>query len=351
MIRKIFRCKKKCPMLVRLIAGGFILYLLFELSGHVLQKKEFDLSNQVTLLSENNSALSWPLPKEELDLNDFTKLIDITGFEFQMNNYPCDSSRPLLMLILIHSAPENVQLRQVIRESWGQRNDDYEVLFLLGKVNNPKIQKSLEEEETIYSDLVQGNFIDSYRNLTYKHAMALKWAIYYCPNYRYLLKTDDDVFVNTPALLDFVEQRLSPWGAQNLILCGKYYPFAYVQRDDTSKWKVTYEEYPGGLYPPYCAGWAVMYSRDVVFSLYKEAQLQKYFWVDDVHITGTLAAAANLTHTSLDPLVLSPEDAYYLLKYKYLINVDNFLLGSYNLQPEAIEELWQIALEKNAVAL
>ena len=64
-------------------------------------------------------------------------------------------------------------------------------------------------------------------------------------------------------------------------------------------------EYPGRMYPPYCAGWFVLYSPDVVILLYREAQRTEYFWIDDVHVTGTLAARANPTHTPLGNLVLS----------------------------------------------
>ncbi|CAA9994639.1 unnamed protein product, partial [Nesidiocoris tenuis] len=49
--------------------------------------------------------------------------------------------------------------------------------------------------------------------------MALKWATYHCPSARYLLKTDDDVFVNAPKLEKFLRNELSPFGARRLILC------------------------------------------------------------------------------------------------------------------------------------
>jgi hypothetical protein len=42
--------------------------------------------------------------------------------------------------------------------------------------------------------------------MTYKHIMALKWALYYCPRVRYVLKSDDDTFVNTPVLMRALAQ-------------------------------------------------------------------------------------------------------------------------------------------------
>jgi hypothetical protein len=76
----------------------------------------------------------------------------------------------------------------------------------------------LEDESNLYQDMVIGPFLDSYRNLTYKHVMALKWVHYHCPEARYVLKSDDDVFVHTPAL-----QRLIANGTfhkENAITCG-----------------------------------------------------------------------------------------------------------------------------------
>ena len=63
------------------------------------------------------------------------------------------------------------------------------------------LQVSLESENDRYHDLLQGSFKDTYRNLTYKHITVLKWVLYYCPGVRYVLKSDDDVFVNTPMLM------------------------------------------------------------------------------------------------------------------------------------------------------
>jgi hypothetical protein len=42
--------------------------------------------------------------------------------------------------------------------------------------------------------------------MTYKHIMALKWVVYFCPGVRYVLKTDDDTFVNTPVLIRALAQ-------------------------------------------------------------------------------------------------------------------------------------------------
>jgi hypothetical protein len=72
---------------------------------------------------------------------------------------------------------------------------------------NPNTQKLIELENSKFGDILQGNFIDAYRNLTYKHTMVFKWFLESCASAEYLLKTDDDVFINTPFLIHYLENR------------------------------------------------------------------------------------------------------------------------------------------------
>ncbi|KAF5288255.1 hypothetical protein FQA39_LY04023, partial [Lamprigera yunnana] len=187
------------------------------------------------------------------------------------------------LLILIHSAPKNYDRRKSIRETWGSKRDRIAVFFMLGTVKETLVQNKLEDENESHNDIIQGSFLDIYRNMTYKHVMTLKYAVYHCPQAKYILKTDDDVFVNIPTMLDFLTLDLSPNGAKNLLSCTKQ-TNAPVKRTYRSKWRVSFSDYKGRFYPPYCPGWVILYSPDVVFTLYKNVQQSKYFWIDDVLI-------------------------------------------------------------------
>jgi hypothetical protein len=44
-----------------------------------------------------------------------------------------------------------------------------------------QLQAAVEKEFAQYKDLVQGNFIDSYFNNTWKTALGLRWAVEHCP--------------------------------------------------------------------------------------------------------------------------------------------------------------------------
>ncbi len=43
---------------------------------------------------------------------------------------------------------------------------------------------------------------DTYLNLTLKTVMGLKWTAKFCNVAEFVMKTDDDIFVNVPLLLD-----------------------------------------------------------------------------------------------------------------------------------------------------
>ena len=113
----------------------------------------------------------------ELPSNDERTLIDLNNFHFTINHDPCNKSQPLLLL-LIHSAPGNFAKRNVVRETWGRMSTDMIVLFIVGW--SDEYEKELLQEDIKYMDIIQGNFLDAYRNMTYKHVMALKWATYHC---------------------------------------------------------------------------------------------------------------------------------------------------------------------------
>lgn len=72
---------------------------------------------------------------------------------------------------MVHSAPTNKQLRDTIRSTWGNVNG-FKTVFLLGQVVSKDLQRDIDSEANSYGDLVQGSFMDAYRNMTLKHFMG-----------------------------------------------------------------------------------------------------------------------------------------------------------------------------------
>jgi len=316
-------------------------------------------STSMTMMSTNMSPTTTfdsNLQLELLPKNDFSQLIDLDDFEFLIDHRTkcTDLSAPPALVVLVHSAPANVVKRQVIRETWGSGSSSgnavdhhsFLLLFLIGAVNSTDLQEQIDDENDSYGDLVQGNFIDAYRNMTYKHVMALKWFVYNCPQARFLLKTDDDVFINMPLLYSYLEatpaQPASQLQRERLLFCNKI-ERAKVKRTFRSKWRVSYAEYKDKYFSNHCPGFSILYSADVVFQLYQEAQKLQYFWIDDVHITGTVASNANISITPTNSLYLSSVQQDDLISGRSQVeDVPPFLFARPDLGEKEIRQLWKL---------
>ncbi|XP_074597538.1 beta-1,3-galactosyltransferase 5-like [Brevipalpus obovatus] len=264
------------------------------------------------------------------NMNDLRQLIDLNDFQFMLNNYPCHKTnfdeisdqsdqnnyeKNIFLLIFIHSSVNNFHKRQVIRETWGSLTNvsHYQIrkVFLVGLTNDPQSQSKLIVENNAHHDIIQGNFIDSYRNMTYKHIMGLKWVSYHCQTAKFILKTDDDIFVDVFQMVPYLRGymiNLQP--PKNLISC-YLIERPVVKRNPASKWFISYEDYPDTYFPPYCYGWGVIMSPDIVNNLYIESKNATYFWIDDVFVTGILAERLKVQHVDLEP--------------KLALNADNIL--------------------------
>lgn len=117
------------------------------------------------------------------------------------------------LVILILSAPKNLERRTVIRETWltlgkntlstsSYRFKHYFVMGSLGLTGDEVLHLSAEQSE--FGDILILPVYDSYKNLTEKVLRSFEWLdeqFNFGLGYKYTLKCDDDSFVNLPALL------------------------------------------------------------------------------------------------------------------------------------------------------
>ncbi len=85
----------------------------------------------------------------------------------------------------------------------------------------------------MYNDVIMADFVDSYRNLTLKTGVALFWATKYCPQAKYIMKSDDDTVILPDGLKDLLDYARNVTG--NHIL-GQQYKNKHPIRDNSSKW-------------------------------------------------------------------------------------------------------------------
>uniref|UniRef100_A0A1B0D0R2 Hexosyltransferase n=1 Tax=Phlebotomus papatasi TaxID=29031 RepID=A0A1B0D0R2_PHLPP len=111
----------------------------------------------------------------------------------------------LQVFIFVTSAPDHRKERQSIRETWGTigNRSDVALGFVVGATHNRTLEYKLQRESLAKGDLIRTNSIDSYKNLTLKSLSMLEWTLTYCPMTQFVLKTDDDMFLNMRLLLNF----------------------------------------------------------------------------------------------------------------------------------------------------
>ena len=151
----------------------------------------------------------------------------------------------------------------------------------------------LANETHQHKDIVIGDFYEKFYNLPYKFEMILEWAYKYC-DFEYLLKTDDDVFVNLPNIYNLLD---SPEFTQHTRLyLGRAQYYAPATRK--GKYAVTYEEYAKRNYPPFVGGGAAVFSHDVVESMIPFFHRPVYK-LDDIYVAMLVAnTGVPTTHNS-----------------------------------------------------
>ncbi|XP_064172465.1 N-acetyllactosaminide beta-1,3-N-acetylglucosaminyltransferase 2a [Anguilla rostrata] len=195
--------------------------------------------------------------------------------------------RPYLLLAVKSLSP-HFDRRQAIRESWGRAgrlaNRTVATVFLLGNATAvdhfPDLSEMLRYEAAMHRDILQWDYRDSFFNLTIKEVLFLDWVHLRCPGASFVFKGDDDVFVNTRRILDFL-QGLSPGKARDLFV-GDVITHAGPHRDKKLKYFIP-ESLFVGPYPPYAGGGGFLYSGDLALRLQAVSHKVALYPIDDVY--------------------------------------------------------------------
>ena len=68
--------------------------------------------------------------------------------------------------------------------------------FMLGYSTDKLYQDRIRNESLLHGDIVQGNFLDSYKNLTYKTVLGHMWVSSFCTQAEFVMKADDDIYLD-----------------------------------------------------------------------------------------------------------------------------------------------------------
>ncbi|XP_065221463.1 beta-1,3-galactosyltransferase 1-like isoform X2 [Planococcus citri] len=210
----------------------------------------------------------------------------------------CSTEQPLV-IIIICSDTKNINPRMAIRETWANDAKKYNitVLFLVGISKDEDINMKTLKESTQYKDIITEDFIDTYNNLTIKSVFMLKWVKNNCMQARFLMKADDDSYINIKNLFEYAslvrDEDLSTFLIGNTLGAGDS-PNIPPNRFYDSKWYVPSYMYPYDEYPIYVSGAAYLMSTQVAEKLYNQSLQNEFIHVEDVYITGMCAQQINI---------------------------------------------------------
>ena len=219
----------------------------------------------------------------------------------------------VILLIMVKSAARNFGRRNAIRSTWGgKKNSQIHVLFSLGY--HRYIEREIRKEASLYKDILQGSFVDEYRNNTFKTSMTYKWIGDSWRSCKYILLVDDDYLVNIDETLHFVSslQHKNTSGTMfgPIVKCWKP-----VRTMDDPNSYITKEEYPWELYPPYLSGGSILTTFDVVRKISYAIPFVRRLSIDDLYI----GIIANFLGIKLI------DDSRFTLKYQEKSKLKQFL--------------------------
>lgn len=189
---------------------------------------------------------------------------------------PIIFSHKLELLIFIHSRPEEFYERLLSRRCIEQINAIM-VIYITSKSKNDEINKKLKYESDIYKDILQFNEISSYFNLTIQTIHMIVWSCNM--NFKYLLKSDIDVFINIPLILYWIKKYNNK---HNYYAVGKISK-TFVIRDKKYSHYVPTEIIKENMFPPYLQGVGYIIPYNTVKLLSNSIEKVKpRIWIEDV---------------------------------------------------------------------
>nr|XP_045585455.1 beta-1,3-galactosyltransferase 5-like [Procambarus clarkii]XP_045585456.1 beta-1,3-galactosyltransferase 5-like [Procambarus clarkii] len=204
----------------------------------------------------------------------------------------CRRQGDLQVVAFVHSAISRVENRRHTRATWANstiHGFQLGVVFMVGRAKTKQEEDIVREESSLYHDIVQGDYADDYRLLSYKALAAINWVLGHCSHVPWTLHADDDLILDVFLLQEFIQNLNS---SQEQFQCRAIMK-SPVRRK--GRYKVARNEYPGRVYPPYCQGPVWLLSTQHLHKLLQASKTVNYLWVDDAYLTGLLRAKANIS--------------------------------------------------------
>ena len=236
-----------------------------------------------------------PTKKAEIDMvNDYQPWIDFK-FVYPEVQPTIQGPRDFYLVVLVNSGAKGNTYRRrraKIRETWASRKTceytnamnisnvtdlKWILVFVLGKAGSQEDERNIEEAK-IHDDMIIGDINDNYLNNILKFYMGQLWASML--GAKYTLKTDDDVYIRIPKIIEYLVSEGSP----SRFYGGETYLNYPVIRQAGAKWGISKKYFPEKTWPPFNAGAFIIMSTDLLGSLINYVYIRKPFHTDDAYV-------------------------------------------------------------------
>ncbi|XP_032427008.1 N-acetyllactosaminide beta-1,3-N-acetylglucosaminyltransferase 3-like [Xiphophorus hellerii] len=229
----------------------------------------------------------------------FPLLLDLPDKCGRDNRY-----KEVFLLLVIKSSPLNYDRREVLRKTWAKERLHKGMwirrIFTLGTSGSgyekKKLNRLLEEEQKDFNDILQWDFNDMFYNLTLKQMLFYGWMERNCPNARFLLNGDDDVFAHTDNMMEYLRNLPDNDGSKHLFT-GYLFLDEKVVRWSESKYFIPVQIQESNTYLPYCGGGGYLLSGYTAMVIYRMSQSIPIHPIDDVYM-GICLSKAGLSPSS-----------------------------------------------------
>lgn len=209
-----------------------------------------------------------------------------------------EKSGDVFLLLVIKSSPANYERREVLRKTWAAERLHNGVwirrIFISGVSDTgyekERLNNLLQLEQENYRDILQWDFSDTFYNLTLKQILFLEWMERNCPNARFLLNGDDDVFANTNNMVLYLQSLKENNGRKHLFT-GHLIQNVGPIREKGSKYFIPVQVQESDSYPPYCGGGGFLLSGYTAMLIYRMSKSITILPIDDVYMGMCLAKA------------------------------------------------------------
>ncbi|XP_064595023.1 beta-1,3-galactosyltransferase 1-like [Liolophura sinensis] len=298
----------KCIRRVTAFVLGFtLLYMILELHfnpgqrpGNRIQEKKGEqfqtLQAKVSNFQLLNSVSSSVMVRSN-NLSDYIRSVFCNK-----DTAPLNISSPKLIpngeeiagkdvIVLVISSPVHSELREAIRRTWANSSvAGVAVIFVLGLHWDIYWNTVLTSEHERYGDILQLFTPDTYRNLPEKILLGFHWVMDSVPRIKYVVKSDDDVYLHLPSVFSVVRNVSVD------VIVGAYNPQSIVSRNIKDEWGVSKDVYLPDYFPPYVSGGSYLMSAQVTRRIFTSVSRCRRLHIEDVFITGVLAVTAGLGH-------------------------------------------------------